>query len=93
MRSRMAGVVAAAMRSSVSRKSMLGAITGQPVERRLAASLAGALAGVQMGATIVRVHDVPETVQALAVWTAIGLPAAAGGFHIGDGHPGRPAKE
>ena len=77
----------------VSRKSMLGAITGQPVERRLAASLAGALAGVQMGATIVRVHDVPETVQALAVWTAIGLPAAAGGFHIGDGHPGRPAKE
>ena len=77
----------------VSRKSMLGAITGQPVERRLAASLAGALAGVQMGATIVRVHDVPETVQALAVWTAIGLPAAAGSVHIGDGHPGRPAKE
>ena len=77
----------------VSRKSMLGTITGQPVERRLAASLAGALAGVQMGATIVRVHDVPETVQALAVWTAIGLPAAAGSVHIGDGHPGRPAKE
>ena len=46
-----------------------------------------------MGATIVRVHDVPETVQALAVWTAIGLPAAAGSVHIGDGHPGRPAKE
>ena len=68
-------------------------ITGQPVERRLAASLAGALAGVQMGATIVRVHDVPETVQALAVWTAIGLPAAAGSVHIGDGHSGRPAKE
>ena len=64
-----------------------------PVERRLAASLAGALAGVQMGATIVRVHDVPETVQALAVWTAIGLPAAAGSVHIGDGHSGRPAKE
>ena len=77
----------------VSRKSMLGTITGQPVERRLAASLAGALAGVQMGATIVRVHDVPETVQALAVWTAIGLPAAAGSVHIGDGHSGRPAKE
>ena len=46
-----------------------------------------------MGATIVRVHDVPETVQALAVWTAIGLPVAAGSVHIGDGHPGRPAKE
>ena len=33
----------------VSRKSMLGAITGQPVERRLAASLAGALAGIGNG--------------------------------------------
>lgn len=55
----------------VSRKSMLGAITGQPVDGRLAASLAAALAGVQRGARVVRVHDVPETAQALAVWNAI----------------------
>ncbi|MDO4232447.1 MAG: dihydropteroate synthase [Lautropia sp.] len=55
----------------VSRKSMLGAITGQPVDQRLAASLAAALAGVQRGARIVRVHDVAETAQALAVWNAI----------------------
>ncbi|MDO4905116.1 MAG: dihydropteroate synthase [Lautropia sp.] len=58
----------------VSRKSMLGTITGQPVDRRLAASLAAALAAVQAGADVVRVHDVAETVQALAVWSAIGLP-------------------
>lgn len=55
----------------VSRKTMLGAITGQPVDRRLPASLAAALAGVQRGARIVRVHDVAETAQALAVWRAI----------------------
>lgn len=77
----------------VSRKSMLGALTGQPVERRLAASLAGALAGVQAGASVVRVHDVAETVQALAVWTAIGLPAQAGGVQTADGHDGRAAEE
>ncbi len=60
----------------ISRKSMLGTITGQPVDKRLAASLAAALAAVQAGADIVRVHDVAETVQALAVWSAIGLPRA-----------------
>lgn len=58
----------------LSRKSMIGTLTGgQPVDRRLAGSLAGALAAVQAGADIVRVHDVAETVQALAVWSAIGL--------------------
>jgi dihydropteroate synthase len=46
---------------------MLGAITGRPVERRQAASLAAALLAVERGARIVRVHDVAETVDALAV--------------------------
>lgn len=55
----------------VSRKSMLGAITGQPVAARLAASIAGALLAAQRGAKILRVHDVAETRDALAVWSAI----------------------
>jgi dihydropteroate synthase len=56
--------------AGVSRKSMIGALTGQPVERRAAGSLAGALAAVAHGARIVRVHDVGDTVDALAVWHA-----------------------
>lgn len=55
----------------VSRKSMLGALTGRPVEDRLAASLAGMLAAVARGARIVRVHDVRETRDALTVWQAV----------------------
>jgi dihydropteroate synthase len=55
----------------VSRKSMLGALTGRPVDRRLSASLAAMLAAVAGGAHIVRVHDVSETVDALRVWRAI----------------------
>lgn len=54
----------------LSRKSMIGAITGKPVDQRLAGSLAGALAAVARGAAIVRVHDVGETVDALDVWQA-----------------------
>ena len=53
-----------------SRKSTLGVITGRPVEERLAASVAAALAAVQRGAAIVRVHDVAATVDALKVWCA-----------------------
>jgi dihydropteroate synthase len=56
--------------AGMSRKSMLGAITGKPVEQRLAASLAAALAATVQGAAILRVHDVAETVDALAVWQA-----------------------
>ena len=56
--------------AGVSRKSMIGAITGRPVEQRLAGSLAGALAAVAQGARIVRVHDVAETVDAVKVWQA-----------------------
>lgn len=56
--------------AGLSRKSMIGAVTGRPVEQRLAGSLAGALAAVARGALIVRVHDVAETVDALKVWQA-----------------------
>ena len=55
-----------------SRKSTLGAITGRPVTERLAASLAAALLAAQHGATILRVHDVRETRDALAVMQALG---------------------
>lgn len=55
----------------MSRKSMLGEITGQPVRQRLAASLAAALLAAQRGAHILRVHDVAETRAALAVWAAL----------------------
>jgi len=54
-----------------SRKSTLGAITGRPVSERLAASLAAALLAVQHGARILRVHDVRETRDALAVMQAL----------------------
>ena len=53
-----------------SRKSSLGAVTGQPVNDRLAASVAAAVLAVDRGARIVRVHDVRETVAALKVWSA-----------------------
>jgi dihydropteroate synthase len=56
--------------AGLSRKSAIGAITGKPVEQRLAGSLAAALAAVMHGARIVRVHDVAETVDALKVWQA-----------------------
>lgn len=55
----------------VSRKSMLGAITGRPVHERLSASVVAALVAVQRGARIVRVHDVAATRDALAVWEAL----------------------
>jgi dihydropteroate synthase len=55
-----------------SRKSTLGVVTGRPVTERLAASLAAALLAVQHGATILRVHDVRETRDALAVVQALG---------------------
>lgn len=50
---------------------MLGAITGRPVEGRMAASIAAALLAAQKGAKILRVHDVAETIDALAVLAAV----------------------
>ena len=57
--------------AGLSRKSTLGAITGRDVGERLSASVAAALAAALRGARILRVHDVRETVDALAVWRAI----------------------
>jgi dihydropteroate synthase len=57
--------------AGLSRKSMLGAITGQDVGHRVHASVAAALLAVQRGAKIVRVHDVQATVDALKVWQAV----------------------
>jgi dihydropteroate synthase len=54
-----------------SRKSMLGAVTGRPVDQRLAGSVAAALAGVEHGAKVLRVHDVGETRDALMVWQSV----------------------
>jgi len=59
-----------------SRKSTLGVLTGRPVGERVAASVAAALAAVQRGAAVVRVHDVAATVDALKVWEAAGLGPA-----------------
>jgi dihydropteroate synthase len=56
--------------AGLSRKSMIGAVTGKPVEQRLAGNLGGALAAIAHGARIVRVHDVVETVDAVKVWHA-----------------------
>jgi len=53
-----------------SRKSTLGKLTGRPADERLAASLAAALLALQGGATILRVHDVKETRDVIAVWQA-----------------------
>ncbi len=60
----------------LSRKSMLGAITGRGTHDRLAASVAGALWCAGQGADIIRVHDVRETRDALRVWQALEMGAA-----------------
>jgi dihydropteroate synthase len=57
--------------AGLSRKSMLGTITGREVGDRMAASIAAALISVQRGASVVRVHDVRATVDVLKVWRAI----------------------
>ncbi|SBT05462.1 7,8-dihydropteroate synthase [Candidatus Accumulibacter aalborgensis] len=59
--------------AGMSRKSMLGAVTSRAVDQRLAASLAAAVLAVQRGARIVRVHDVAETRDALAIRNAVEL--------------------
>ena len=57
--------------AGISRKSMLGAITSRAVGDRLAASVAAALLAVQRGARLLRVHDVAQTRDALAIWQAV----------------------
>lgn len=56
--------------AGMSRKSMLGAVTGRAVGDRVPASLAAALLAAQRGAAILRVHDVAATRDVLAVWLA-----------------------
>ena len=70
--------LAAGVFVGLSRKSMLGAITGRDPRCRVHASAAAALVAVQRGAMIVRVHDIGATRDALAVWQAV---------HEGDGAP------
>jgi dihydropteroate synthase len=56
----------------LSRKSTIGRVSGgTPLEERLPGSLAGALQALRQGVQILRVHDVAETKQAIAVWQAI----------------------
>lgn len=70
--------------AGLSRKAMIGALTGRKVPaERAAGSAAAALIAVQRGARMVRVHDVAATVDALAVWQ---------GVHAGDEAPRRDPK-
>ena len=57
--------------AGLSRKSTIGKLTGRPLGERLAGSLAMALLGLQGGATILRVHEVKETRDVIAVWEAV----------------------
>ena len=61
----------------LSRKTMLGQLSGKAVDHRLPASLSAALLAAQAGAAIIRVHDVDETVDALKIASALqsALPA------------------
>ncbi|MBD8900455.1 dihydropteroate synthase [Rhodanobacter sp. DHG33] len=70
--------------AGLSRKSMIGELTGRKLpDERAAGSAAAALIAVQRGAMLVRVHDVAATVDALAVWR---------GVHAGDEAPRRDSK-
>ncbi|MBU3578018.1 dihydropteroate synthase [Polynucleobacter sp. UK-Kesae-W10] len=57
--------------AGISRKSMIGKITGKDTNERVAPSVAAAIMAADRGAKIVRVHDVPETVDALKLWEAV----------------------
>jgi dihydropteroate synthase len=57
--------------AGLSRKSTIGRITGRPMDERLAGSLAMALLALEGGAKILRVHDVKETRDVVAVWQAV----------------------
>jgi dihydropteroate synthase len=57
--------------AGISRKSMLGKLTGRDANERVAPSIAAAILAADRGARIIRVHDVQETVDALKLWEAI----------------------
>jgi dihydropteroate synthase len=63
--------IGVALLAGLSRKAMLGTLTGRAPQERVHASIAAALLAVQNGAQIVRVHDVAATRDALAVWNAV----------------------
>lgn len=56
----------------VSRKTMIGHVLDKPVGERVAGSVAAAMLAAQSGAAVVRVHDVPQTTDALKVMAALG---------------------
>jgi len=56
---------------ALSRKTMIGHVTGREPDQRIGGSIAGALAGIARGAAMVRVHDVAQTVDAIKVWQAV----------------------
>jgi dihydropteroate synthase len=74
-----------AVLAGLSRKRMIGEVTGRPLEQRLHGSVAAALLAAERGAAIVRVHDVAATVDALAMLSA--LP----GYKLPTGGPAKPA--
>ena len=57
--------------AGISRKSMLGKVTGRDTQERLPASIAAVVMAADRGAQIMRVHDVAQTVDALKLWKAI----------------------
>ncbi|WP_447727474.1 dihydropteroate synthase [Sphingomonas koreensis] len=62
-----------------SRKRIIGALSNEaPADQRLGGSVALALKGAELGAQLLRVHDVPETVQALRVWRGMRDAALVG---------------
>jgi dihydropteroate synthase len=61
----------------LSRKAMIGTLTGRDIDERGAGSAAAALIAVQNGALIVRVHDIAATRDALAVWQGVASGAPA----------------
>lgn len=76
--------------AGLSRKGMIGTLTGRNVDERAMGSAAAAMIAVQNGARLVRVHDVVATRDALAVWEAVGRESAkrserrAGSMFLGD---------
>ena len=62
--------------AGLSRKGMIGQVTGRPVEGRVVGSAVAALIAVQNGAALVRAHDVGATADALKLWAAVSAQPA-----------------
>jgi dihydropteroate synthase len=65
------GALGCPVLAGLSRKSMLGAVTGRAVGERVTASVVGAVLAVERGARVLRVHDVRATRDGLRVWEAM----------------------